>query len=222
MSEGNGGGRRFTILCYGDSNTHGTRAMRCRTDMARFRSSVRWPGRLAEALRGRAKVIEAGQPGRTTVFDDPVEGPHKNGLAILPAVLETHRPIDVVIVMLGTNDLKQRFSATPWDIARGVERLVVAIGGSNCGRDGLAPGVFIVSPVPILEIGWLGEQFVGGSGKARRLAAPIAEVAARHGCGFLDAAQHAAVDPVDGVHLGPAAHAALADALAAALRPLLG
>ena len=221
MSEGNGSGRRFTILCYGDSNTHGTRAMRNRTELARFRAHTRWPGRLAEALRGRARVIEAGQPGRTTVLDDPVEGAHKNGLTVLPAVLESHRPIDVVILMLGTNDLKQRFSMAPWDIARGVERLVTTIHGSNCGRDGAAPGVLLVSPVPILETGWLGEQFAGGAAKSRRLAPQIAELAGLHGCGFVDAGLHAEVDPIDGVHLGPEAHAALAEALAAALRPLI-
>lgn len=212
--------RRLSILCFGDSNTHGMRAMQGPQDLGRFRAHVRWPGRLAEALGARAKVIEAGQPGRTTVRDDPIEGAHKNGLAVLPAVLESHRPLDVVIVMLGTNDLKARFSMTPWDIARGVERLVLAIYGSNAGRDGQAPGVFLVAPVPILETGWLGEQFEGGAAKSHRLAPLIAEVATRHGCGYLDAGRHVAVDPLDGVHLPAEAHGVLAAALAEALVPL--
>ncbi|MBL9059671.1 MAG: hydrolase [Mangrovicoccus sp.] len=192
------------------------------SDLGRFRSHVRWPGRLAETLHDRAKLIEAGQPGRTTLRDDPVEGAHKNGLAVLPALLESHRPLDVVIVMLGTNDLKARFAMTPWDIARGVERLVLTIYASNAGRDGRAPGAFLVSPVPILETGWLGEQFEGGAAKSRRLAPLIAEVAARHGCGFLDAGRHVAVDPGDGVHLSAEAHGALAAAMAEALLPLFG
>jgi lysophospholipase L1-like esterase len=221
LADINGGRRRFTFLCYGDSNTHGTRPMRHPSDLGRYRVHRRWPGRLAAALSDSAKVIEAGHPGRTTVFDDPVEGPHKNGLAILPAVLESHRPIDVVILMLGTNDVKRRFSVTPWDISRGVERLVLAIGASNCGRDGMPPGVFLVSPAPIMETGCLAEQFEGGAEKSRRLATHLAEIARFHGCGFLDAGAHASVDPVDGVHLSSDSHAALADALAAALRPLI-
>lgn len=212
---------RSKILCFGDSNTHGTRAMQAQGDLGRFRSFVRWPGVLADTLRGRAKVIEEGQPGRTTVRDDPIEGAHKNGLAVLPAVLESHRPLDAVIVMLGTNDLKTRFSMTPWDIARGVEQLVLAIHGSNAGRSGRAPGVFLIAPVPIVETGWLGHQFEGGAAKSRKLAPLIAEVAARNGCGFLDAGRHAAVDPVDGVHLSAEAHAALAAAVAQALAPML-
>ena len=81
--------------------------------------------------------------------------------------------------------------------------------------------MFLIAPVPILETGWLGHQFEGGAAKSRKLAPLIAEVAARNGCGFLDAGRHAEVDAVDGVHLSVEAHAALAAAVAQALVPML-
>lgn len=212
---------RCAILCYGDSNTHGTRAMRYPGERRRYRGHVRWPGRLAGALDGVAKVIEAGLPGRTTVHDDPVEGAHKNGLAVLPAVLESHAPLDVVILMLGTNDLKARFAVGPLEVAQSAERLVLAIAGSRCGPEGTAPGVLLVAPVPILETGFFAEIFAGGADKSRRLAGTMQDVAARQGCGFLDAGRVASVHPDDGIHLGEADHAALADALAGQLLQVL-
>jgi len=216
------GGRRLTILCYGDSTTHGSCAMRSPTSVRRYRSRTRWPGLLAEGLSGQARVIEAGLPGRTTVHDDPVEGAHKNGLAVLPAVLETHRPLDVVVLMLGTNDLKARFSLTPADVAAATERLIAAVTNSGTGPDQAAPGVLVVAPAPIEEIGWLGELFAGGRPKSRDLAPRLEAVAARHGCGFLDAGSVAEVDPVDGVHLTKESHAALAEALLAYFREAMG
>jgi len=213
---------RCAILCYGDSNTHGTRATRHPGDRRRYRSHVRWPGRLATALDGVAKVIEAGLPGRTTVHDDPVEGAHKNGLAVLPAVLETHAPLDVVILMLGTNDLKARFAVGPMEVAQSVDRLVQAVAGSRCGPEGSSPGVLLVAPVPIRETGLFGEIFAGGAEKSRRLADALEDVALRHGCGFFDAGQVADVHPDDGIHLGEAGHAAVADALAEKLLQVLG
>ena len=71
-------------------------------------------------------LVEEGHPGRTTVHDDPIEGEHRNGARILPALLESHRPIDLLAIHLGTNDLKHRFSVTAFEIARSLERLVLA------------------------------------------------------------------------------------------------
>ncbi len=99
-----------TILCFGDSNTHGTRALQYPGDARRHPRDARWPNVLASQLGAGYEVIAEGHPGRTTVWADPIEGEHKSGVAMLPALLETHRPIDLVIIMLGTNDLKVRFS----------------------------------------------------------------------------------------------------------------
>ncbi|MGS4944082.1 SGNH/GDSL hydrolase family protein [Meridianimarinicoccus sp. RP-17] len=213
---------RSTVLCYGDSNTHGQRAMRGPDDVSRFRSHVRWPGRVSAALNPKVRVLCEGLPGRTTVHDDPIDGAHKNGLRILPAILESHWPIDVVVLMLGTNDLKTRFAVTPADIGRSVERLLGVIAGSRGGRDGEPPAVLLVAPPPIVETGWLAGHFAGGAEISHHLGASYADVAARWGCDFLDAKGVAEVDPVDGVHLTEAGHAALGAAIAAKLRTMLG
>lgn len=221
MNSNGRSGRRPTLLCYGDSNTHGTKAMRHADDVRRYRSDTRWPTRLAARLNGGAQVIEAGQPGRTTVHDDPIDGAHKNGLTVLPAVLETHRPISAVLLMLGTNDLKARFSVTPVDVARSVERLVRLVAQSHAGPNGTAPKAVVIAPVPIEECGFLGETFAGGAGKSRALARLYAEMADRVGCGFIDAGSCAAVDPVDGVHLTASGHESLAATLLPYVRQYL-
>ncbi|MFN0115189.1 MAG: SGNH/GDSL hydrolase family protein [Paracoccaceae bacterium] len=207
------GGR--TLLCYGDSNTHGTMPMPDLDSSGRFGRAVRWPGVLASALGAGWQVIEEGHPGRTTLHDDPMEGAHKNGLAILPAILESHRPLDLVILKLGANDLKARFAVTPNDIARSAEKLAAFIRASEAGPDGRAPDVLMVAPPPILEAGCLAGMFAGGAAKSRALAAEYAAAAAHAGVAFFDAGAVIRVDPLDGVHYDAAAHATLGRALAA-------
>ncbi|MBQ9959278.1 MAG: acylhydrolase, partial [Oscillospiraceae bacterium] len=92
------------ILCYGDSNTWGYIG----GVGERFGRDVRWTGRLQTLLGSDYTVIEEGLNSRTTVWDDPVEM-HKNGYTYLMPCLQTHRPLDLVIIMLGTNDLERRF-----------------------------------------------------------------------------------------------------------------
>lgn len=202
-----------TILCFGDSNTHGTAPLTAWGERGRYAHALRWTTHLAAALPG-ATVIAEGHPGRTSVHDDPIEGAHKNGLTVLPALLETHRTIDLVITMLGTNDCKARFSVTPLDIARSVDRLMGVIDASGCGPGGGAPAQIVVAPAPIVETGLLCGIFAGGAEKSRALAPLLAEVAAARGAGFLDAAPEARVSDTDGIHLTEAAHAALARKLA--------
>jgi lysophospholipase L1-like esterase len=205
-----------TILCYGDSNTHGTMPMPDLGAMGRFGRNVRWTGQLA-ALLPDWQVIEEGLPGRTTVHDDPIEGAHRNGLAVLPAILESHRPIDVVILMLGTNDLKQRFSVNALDIALSLEKLVLAIRGSGCGPDGAAPGVILVAPPPILEVQDLGVMFAGGQAKSHDLGPRLAALARALEVPFVDAGALIGVSEIDGIHYDEPAMAALAQAFAQAV-----
>ena len=205
-----------TILCYGDSNTHGTMPMPDLGSMGRYDRQTRWPGQLAARLPDW-QVIEEGLPGRTTVHDDPVEGAHRNGLTVLPAILESHRPVDVVILMLGTNDLKQRFSVNALDIALSLERLVLAIRASGCGPGGTAPGVILVAPPPILEVQDLGVMFAGGEAKSQQLGARIAAVARGLGVPFVDAGSLIGVSEIDGIHYDEPAMAALAQAFAQAV-----
>jgi lysophospholipase L1-like esterase len=207
-----------TILVYGDSNTHGTLALAHLDDVRRLPRGERWPDVMAALLAPDWDVIAEGHPGRTTVHADPVEGAHRSGLAVLPAILESHRPVDLVILKLGTNDLKARFAVTAGDIALSLGRLVREIAGSGAGPEGAAPAVMIVAPPPILEAGCLADMFSGGAEKSRALAPLAAAEAARQEAAFFDAGTVIAVDPVDGIHYDAAAHAALGRAMAQAVR----
>lgn len=206
-----------TILLFGDSNTHGTPPVPDLGASDRFRHEERWTTRLAKLLPDW-EVIAEGQPGRTTVHDDPIEGAHRNGLTVLPALLESHRPIDVVLIMLGTNDLKERFSVNAGDIALSLERLVRVVRASAAGPGGTAPGVLLVAPPPITETGCLASMFAGGAAKSQHLAREIAAAARRSAVAFLDAGEVVEVSPVDGIHYEAKANAPLAQAIAKAVR----
>jgi lysophospholipase L1-like esterase len=205
------------VLCFGDSNTHGTRAMRTPTDRRRFSRELRWPSVMAQALGRHWEVVAEGHPGRTAVFDDPVEGAHKNGQRMLQALLESHRPLDLVIVMLGTNDLKARFNVGPVDIALGLQRLVTEIRRSDSGPDNAAPQVLLAAPVPITETGIFVDVFSGGADKSSDLPDVLRQIAERQGVAFVDLGKVAEVDPVDGVHLTADAHARIGVAMAEAV-----
>jgi lysophospholipase L1-like esterase len=116
-----------TILCFGDSNTHGTKPIPEQDVIDRHGPDIRWPGVMAKELGAGYRVVEEGLPGRTTVHDDPIEGAHMNGLTALPMLVGSHSPLDIVILMLGTNDLKNRFAVSATDIAASIERLVATL-----------------------------------------------------------------------------------------------
>jgi lysophospholipase L1-like esterase len=205
------------LVCFGDSNTHGTPPSTGADAPARYGPDVRWPGRLATALGPGWRVHEEGLPGRTTVHADPVEGGHLSGLAALPMVLGTHSPVDRLVIMLGTNDLKARFGVGPAEIAVSVERLVRTAFAfcTDTGRP--VPRILVVAPAPAVDVAGLDESFRGGPEKSRRLGPLLREAADRLGADFLDAGEHIQVSDVDGVHLDPDAHRALAAAVHAAV-----
>ena len=121
----------YEILCFGDSNTWGYNP----ATRERFPRDVRWTGVLQAALGKDFHVIEEGLNGRTTVWEDPVEG-DKVGKRHLAPCLESQAPLDLVVLMLGTNDTKQRYSAPPTDIARGIGVLLDIIAASTAGQQG--------------------------------------------------------------------------------------
>lgn len=207
----------YQILCFGDSNTWGYVPV----SAERYARNVRWSGVMAGLLGPAFEVIEEGQNGRTTVWDDPLEGGAKNGLSYLPACLESHHPIDLVILMLGTNDLKARFSLTALDIALGAERLLQTIQMSRCGVNGRAPLVLLAAPPPIDPKNDAAEMFSGGREKSVFLARHYAEVAERAGCAFIDVGQCVSVDPADGIHYSAEVHRTLGAILAERVRLLL-
>jgi lysophospholipase L1-like esterase len=207
-----------TIVCYGDSNTHGYDA----ATGGRFARSVRWPGVLAAELGEAADVIEEGLNGRTTIWDDPyLDG--RNGRAYLLPCLRSHAPVDVLVLMLGTNDLKSIFGRSAAEIAAGAGALVELALLSGTGPEGSRLRVLLVAP-PLLG-GRTATSELWGFGEARarsqQFAALYRTVAELKGVAFVDAGPVAAVDPADGVHLTPVGHASLGRAVAEALRELL-
>lgn len=200
--------RRRRVLCYGDSNTWGY----VPGSGDRYPDEVRWPGRLAARLGGGATVVEEGLNSRTTVFDDPLE-PGRNGLAYLVPCLATHAPIDLVILMLGSNDTKRRFAVGAHDIALGVARLARTVRASEAGPGGAAPDLLIVAPPALGPFDEFADLFVGAERTSRLLAERLRTVASDLSCTFLDASLHVAVDPLDGVHLDAESHAELATAI---------
>jgi lysophospholipase L1-like esterase len=205
-----------TLLCYGDSNTHGTLPSGDPTTTRRLGPDERWPGIVRKRLGADWLVVEEGLNGRTTVRDDPVYGAHKNGLAGLPIALESHQPIDLVVLMLGTNDIKVIYSMTALDIARAnavlVERILGAVASGPGG--GRGPNVLLVSPPRVLEVGLQVELRAGGAAKSERLGGLLAEVAKAHGIPFLDAATIIEPSPIDGVHFEAPEHLKLGNAIA--------
>ena len=206
-----------TLVCFGDSNTHGAKPMCNMGNLQRFDPLVRWPGIAANHLGGGWQVIEEGHRGRTTVHDDPIDGIHKNGLPAILVAMETHRPVDVIAIMLGTNDLKCRFSVSALDIALSVEKLVAAARDSNGGPDCSTPGILLIAPPTIRETGCLQQQFVGGADKSAEFGALFREVAERQGIPFLDAGVLIKPSSLDGIHLDKVAHATLGTAIADAI-----
>jgi len=211
-----------TLLCYGDSNTHGTKPLTLPGVFERFGPDDRWPGVVRQILGPEWNVIEEALPGRTTVHDDPIDGHYKNGLAYLRACLESQLPIDIIVLMLGTNDLKTRFSVTPTDIAKSVDVLLQQVVACRAGPGGATPHVLLMSPVPIDEVGFVGESFVGGADKSRKLAPLYERVAVKYGCAFLDAGEIVTVSPTDGVHYEADQHHRLGKAVAELLRQRFG
>lgn len=198
------------ILVYGDSNSYGTAPFADRSAMPPHPRGVRWPDRMAIALGARFEVIVEGLPGRTSVLDDPMEGTFRNGLTVLPAVLHTHEPIDLLVVCLGTNDQKSRFGLHAIDVALGLRRLL---------RTALATGAvtgqsLLIAPPQVRERGVLAEMFAGAESRVGVLGPHLAPVAEELEIGFFDAGAVIAVDPLDGVHWSAEAHAKLGAALA--------
>jgi len=206
-----------TVLCFGDSNTYGAVPTLARTGRHRFAPDRRWPGILRRQLGSGWDVVEEGQPSRTTVREDPIEGAHKSGLRALPICLESHMPLDLVIVMLGTNDLKHRFSAMAGDIADSVEIVVRAIQHSEAGPGGAPPLVILVAPPAMQEVDWLGEMFHGGTAKSALLGALLRDVADRCEVPFVDAGEIVESSAIDGIHLDSDAHRRLGHELAKAV-----
>ncbi|MGI5849337.1 MAG: SGNH/GDSL hydrolase family protein [Christensenellales bacterium] len=206
-----------TILCYGDSNTWG----RDPITKERFAPNERWGGILREIMGSGFFVIEEGLIGRTTIWDDPVG--HRNGEKYLYPCLESHRPIDLVIIMLGLNELKKQFCLTAYDISAGMEKLLKIIIGSGAGPKGGSPKILLLSPPHVGKTtGDYIAMFEDAQEKSTKLAAYYQKLAQKFGCRFLDPMTLvSAADLADGIHFDPSQHHILAQSVAKIAREML-
>ena len=198
-----------TILCYGDSNTWGCNP----AGHDRFPRDVRWTGVLQKLLGDEYYVIEEGLNGRTTVWDDPVEV-DKNGKTYLNPCLNSHKPVDLVVLMLGTNDLKMRYSVPPSDIARSIGVLCKIVLHSETGPNGTAPRLLVVAPPRLAKLDEYAEMFAGGAEKSQNLAAYYKKITDELHIPLFDANQAVVTSDVDGLHWEAGEHTKFAKALA--------
>ena len=201
-----------TILCYGDSNTFGYIP---ETGM-RYPRDVRYPGKLQALLGDEYAVIEEGCNGRTTIHDDPIDG-WKNGLDYLKPCLNSHKPVDIVILMLGSNDLKATFHLGAKEIADGVAVLVDVIKSFTEEKQGFIPKIILVSP-PELGKGirtspFYGAFFEEAVEESKKFPEFYKAVAEKYGCVFFNAAEYIYPSEVDSLHLTPEGHKVLAEKL---------
>ncbi len=213
-----------TILCFGDSNTWGfdPESMTGSPFPVRHAPDLRWTGVLARELGAEFRVIEEGQNGRTTVHEDPVMV-CRNGSLYLPACLQSHKPLDAVVLMLGTNDLKCMFNLTTGDIAGGAGVLARMILQSDSGPKARPPKLLLVCPPAtgdMSRVPDLAEKFVGAYERSRRLPQYYEALAASLGCAYLNSQNVASPSKVDGLHLDAPEHAKLGAAVTAAVRRL--
>ncbi len=197
------------ILCFGDSNTWGYEP----GTALRYSESVRWPGVLQSILGPAYTVIEEGLNGRTAVWEDPLM-PGRNGKDYLLPCIESHRPFDLLLIALGTNDLKVKFSASSQDIARGLAVLVKMMRAAALEWGGEAPRVLLMAPPGIGKLTDFSETFAGAAEKSKGLSAWVERTARELGCEFLDAAPLITPDDRDGIHLSADSHKKLAEAVA--------
>ena len=198
------------IICFGDSNTHGYNSK----TMGRFSEEERWPKLLGKFLGEDYDVVEEGLEGRTACFEDPLFEGLCGFKYIYPCIM-THKPVDLLIIMLGTNDVKERFSATPENVAKGIDRLIQkALDTKIAFRN--EPNVLLVCPPPI-NPGYEKTDIYGEMGdncveKSRLLAPLYKKVAELKGIHFIDAGNIEGVDmyPYDHMHLSLDAHKNLA------------
>ncbi|KKB09540.1 SGNH/GDSL hydrolase family protein [Devosia chinhatensis] len=209
-----------TILAFGDSLTYGADPH----GGPRHAYEDRWPTALERGLAGQARVIAEGLGGRTTVFDDFSSAADRNGARVLPTLLDSHKPLDLVVIMLGTNDLKVYLNGTAFGAAMGVKRLVQIIRQHPYDAGQPVPEVIIVAPPLTVETDHadLHAMFAPRADEAKLFDVYYSRVARDLGAGYFNAANVAVADRADGVHLDAANTRAIGDGLVPLVKQVLG
>lgn len=217
------------ILCFGDSNTWGSipRWKDLGVPSERYDRETRWPGRLASLLGEDYEVIEEGLGGRTTIYDFPGEN-WRNGLPYLEPCLRSHRPLDLVIILLGSNDLHVCLHPTEEHLGDGIRTLVQVVQSlPKCGRNVKVPPILLLSPSHIKEAVPQGRLEVydffnreQGTYLSQQFAPVYRQIAEELGCYFLDTALYAQPSDADGLHWMPESHLRVAEAVAEKVREI--
>jgi lysophospholipase L1-like esterase len=208
-----------SVLAYGDSLTWGYDP----TGPGRHARGNRWPVVLGEALGAGVEVIAEGLNGRTTAFDDHLGEADRNGARVLPMLLTSHKPLDLVVIMLGTNDLKPAVCGSAIGARQGMSRLVSIVRHHDWSLGARIPGVLIVAPPPFRQTdnSEFAEMFAGGVEESLKLAPNYAALADELACGFYDTSGIARTTPLDGIHLDAANTRAVGAALASVVAQML-
>ena len=204
------------IVAFGDFNTWGFDP----ATGARLPRAQRWPTVMERELGPEFEVIAEGLRGRTTVHDDPIE-PYRSGADALPPCLMSHAPVDLIILALGCNDLKKRFSVSAFDIAEGAARLVFLARAYGEGPDGDPPRILLIAPPPLARLTDYAEMFEGGTEKSRLIGERYGDIARQERVAFLDAGEIIRCSDLDGIHYEAGQHALLGRAAAEAVRRAL-
>lgn len=219
------------VLCYGDSNTFGTMPLWKASPILyyRYEEAIRWTSVMASDLGPSYHVIEEGKPGRTTIYDDETEPfcRYCNGIDHFASTLMTHPPLDLVVIMLGTNDLHSLTPPTEENLGVGISKLVDDVRSfPQAGWNNIVPDILVVAPIPIRKGVGRTEvypKFHGEEGeRLSKLFAPVyKKVAEEKHCHYLDAGRYAVPCEADEVHFTKESHLAFGFAMAKMVRSIL-
>lgn len=210
-----------TVLCYGDSLTYGSNP----ATGERHAFEDRWPTVLGAGLGDdKVRIIAEGLGGRTTVFDEWGSPADMNGARILPTIIKSHTPLDCVVIMLGTNDLKPFISGNALSSAMGMKRLAEIVRTYPYNNGTSVPEVVMVSPPKCCptEHADLKPMFERSVEESARLTGFYERIAKENNCAFFDAATVAVASPLDGVHLDAENTIAIGEGLVPVVKKVLG
>jgi lysophospholipase L1-like esterase len=211
------------IMCFGDSLTWGWIPIAEGAPTLRYSFAQRWTGVMASKLGDGFEIIEEGLSARTTDLDDPTDT-RLNGSTFLPSALASHLPLDLAIVMLGTNDTKTYFHRSAFEIATGMSKLLGQIQGSSggIGTPYPAPKTLLIAPPPLAKMPhpWFNALFENGHEKTKELAMHYQSLASFFGVNFLNAGDLITTDGVDGIHFTPENNAVLGNAVAVKVKSI--
>ena len=210
------------ILCFGDSNTWGTipyaKPQLSSAKKSRYNSNERWTGLLQHALKKEHQIIEEGQPSRTLVHNPPFDG-EKSGIRYLKSCLAQYSP-QLLIIMLGTNDLKDKFSLSAQEISHAVSTLITQAVNYSQSLTGISTQVLLLCPPTIYEAGHYANMYAGGAEKSKQLATHYQQCADELGCHFFDVGSVVTSCKEEGIHWQVEQHQRLANALIPIIKSL--